>query len=333
VSALRSFRSTFTPYSHTRALATGEVGLATGRLEFVRNDPIIGAYREMVRELAYDIAELAPTTYLMARAAGVPVIAIPVFTKRQFHHGAIRCHPDSGIRVPQDLPGRRVGVRAYSVTTGVWVRGLLSDDFGVDCDKVTWVTDDEEHVPGYVAPPNVEPAPGGATLVGMLASGEVEAALGGNAGIGRTGAPRQGWRSGGAPSGTASAGDPSGAPYPLFGTPEPLERDWYRRTGIYPIHAVITMREDLVREHPDLPSDLYRAFCAAKKHGAGDRDALIGELAVASAIPPDEDPVPYGIEPNARSIEALMRYATEQHLLDAPAGIESIFAPGDYPAS
>src|SRR5206468_12011079 len=122
-------------------------------------------------------------------------------------------------------------------------------------------------------------------------------------------------------------------PYSLFGTPEPLERDWYRRTGVYPIHAVITLREDLVSQYPDLPSDLYRAFCAAKQKGADDRDVLIDESAAARAIPDDQDPIPYGIEPNAESISTLIRYATEQHLLDQPVTIESIFAPGDYPTA
>lgn len=326
-----SFRTTFTPYSHAKALADGEVGLTAGQLEFIRTEPIIGAYRQMVRELAFDICELAPTTYLMAREAGLPVIAIPVFTKRQFHHGHIRCHPSSGIRVPQDLAGRKVGVRAYSVTTGVWVRGLLQDDFGVDPDKIEWITDDEEHVPGYVAPPNVTPSPDGASLVSLLADGRIDAALTGNAGIGRTGAPTAGWRAGGAPASGGEGTDE--APYSLFGTPEPLERDWYRRTGIYPIHAVITIREDVVREYPGLPSDLYRAFSEAKARGASDRSVLVSELAAGSAIPAEEDPVPYGIEANARSLDALMRYATEQHLLAAPMAVESIFAPGDYPAS
>jgi 4,5-dihydroxyphthalate decarboxylase len=332
VSTLRSFRSTFTPYPHTQAVADGEAGLATGQLVFVGNDPIIGAYREMVRDLGYDICELAPTTYLMAREAGLPIIAIPVFTKRQFHHGHIRCHPASGIRVPQDLAGRKVGVRAYSVTTGLWVRGLLSDDFGVDPDSINWVIDDQEHLAGFVPPANVSRAPDGSSLVSLLAAGEIDAALTGNAGLGRTGAPRQGWRSGGAPAEPAASG-PFEVPYSLFGTPEPLERDWYLRTGIYPIHAVITLREDLVRDYPGLPTDLYQAFCAAKKQSTADRETLIGKLAAARAVPDEEDPIPYGFEPNARSLEALVRYATEQHLLAAPVDLATVFAPGDYPVS
>lgn len=319
MSVLRPLRSTFTPYSHTRALADGDVSLPDTRLEFILNDPIIHAYREMIRHLSYDVAELAPTTYLMARASGIPVIAIPVFTKRQFHHGAILCRPDSGIRIPSDLTGRKVGVRAYSVTTGVWVRGLLSDDFDLDQEKVEWITDDEEHVPGYTAPPNVTAAPSGTSLVSLLRDGKIDAALTGNAGVGRSGPPRAGW--------VAEKQEEQQA-YPLFAAPEPLERDWYRRTGIYPIHAVITLREELVRENPELPTALYQAFTKAK--ASADRGTLQRELAASSAIPADEDPVPYGIEPNRRSIEALMRYAVQQHLLDAPLPVEEIFAPGDY---
>jgi 4,5-dihydroxyphthalate decarboxylase len=296
-------------------------------IEFVACDPIIRAYREMVRDLAYDIAELAPTTYLLARAAGVPIVAIPVFTKRQFHHGAVRCHPSSNIHTPQDLVGRKVGVRAYSVTTGAWVRGLLADDFGVDCDQIQWVTDDEEHIP-FPAPPNVSAAPEGSSLVELLASGQIDASLTGNAGIGRRGAPRRGWRDAAATPAAAA-----NEPYLLVPEPEPLERDWYARTGIYPIHAVITMRSDLLKKHPDLPTELYRAFVEAKQLGNGDRDALIAELAAGSAIPDDEDPIPYGIEPNRRSLEALVRYTTTQHLATSLVPIESLFAPGDYPVA
>lgn len=319
-------KATFTPYSHTRLLAEGEVELDRNALRFVPVDPIIKAYREMVRDLAYDVAELAPTTYLLAREKGVPIVGIPVFTKRQFHHGHILCHPDAGIRTPADLMGKRVGVRAYSVTTGVWVRGLLSDDFGVGSDQVQWVTDDEEHVAGYVAPPNVTAAPPGESLVAMLRRGEIDAALTGNAGVGRSGAPEAGW----AAEEVESARVLDKAPVPLFETPEVLENEWYQRTGIYPIHAMIVMREDLVRRDPALPTEVYQAFCAAKEKAGIDRRTLVAESTGASAIPTDQDAIPYGIEPNTRSIAALVRYATEQKLLTSPVTPESMFAPGDY---
>jgi 4,5-dihydroxyphthalate decarboxylase len=327
LTALSPLKSTFTVYPHTKALADGSVGLPDGPLDFVESKPIIKAYREMVRDLAYDVAELAPTTYLMARAAGVPIVAIPVFTKRLFHHGHIRCYGESGIRIPSDLVGRRVGVRAYSVTTGVWVRGLLSDDFGVDPFSIEWVTDDEEHVASYVAPPNVTAAAPGESLVDLLDSGRIDAALTGNAGVGRKGAPKDGW--------TDAAPEPASdePPYSLFGTPEPLERDWYKRTGIYPIHGVIVVKEELVTQNPQLPTELYAAFSAAKAASTASREELVTATAAGSAIPRDEDPIPYGIEPNARSLAALIRYAKEQKLLDESTSLENAFAPGDYPTA
>lgn len=320
-------RTTFTVYPHTRSLADGEVRPASRELDFVPVTPIIKAYREMVREQAYDIAELAPTTYLLAREAGAPIAGIPVFTKRKFHHGDIRCYGESGIRVPADLIGRRVGVRAYSVTTGVWVRGLLADDFGIDPATISWITDDEEHVASYVSPPNVIAAGPGETLVDLLASGGIDAALSGNAGVGRKGAPTAGWTD------TALQEHPAESPYPLFGTPEPLERDWYQRTGIYPIHAMIVLREELVREDPSLATELYHAFVASKAAAAPTRDELIATDTAGAAIPLGEDPIPYGLEANAASLEALIRYARDQHLLTTDVSLTDVFAPGDYPTA
>ncbi len=100
----------------------------------------------MVRDVEFDVCEMAPTTYMIARALGAPFIALPVFVMRRFHHGGFVVRPDSGIKVPKDLEGKKVGVRAYSVTTGVWTRGIFVNEYGLDSSKVTWVVDDEEHV-------------------------------------------------------------------------------------------------------------------------------------------------------------------------------------------
>ena len=100
----------------------------------------------MVRQVEFDVCEIAPITYIVARAYGAPFVALPIFGMRRFHHGGLLARPEAGINHPKDLEGRKVGVRAYSVTTGVWTRGILIDDFGLDSAKVTWVVDDEEHV-------------------------------------------------------------------------------------------------------------------------------------------------------------------------------------------
>ena len=137
--------------------------------------PIIGAFRRMVRDVEFDVCEMAPTTYMIARALGAPFIALPVFIMRRFHHGGFVVRPDSGIKVPKDLEGKKVGVRAYSVTTGVWTRGIFVNEYGMDSSKVTWVVDDEEHVTTLKLPPNVVHAPEGKSLASMMASGELQA--------------------------------------------------------------------------------------------------------------------------------------------------------------
>src|SRR5215475_11861119 len=180
-------------YGHTAALKDGRVKIAGLEPDFVEVVPIIGAFRRMVRDVEFDVCEMAPTTYMIARALGAPFIALPIFLMRRFHHGGFVVRPDSGIEQPKDLKGKKVGVRAYSVTTGVWTRGIFVNEYGLDSSKVTWVVDDEEHVTTLKLPPNVIHAPDGKSLAGMMDAGELQAAFTGNAGIGRAGSPTGGW--------------------------------------------------------------------------------------------------------------------------------------------
>jgi NMT1/THI5 like len=165
----------------------------------------------MVRTLEFDVSEMAITTYLTAKAHGKAFTALPVFVMRQFHHSPILYNVKSGVKSPKDLEGKKVGVRAYTVTTGVWARGILASEYGVDLSKVTWVVVDEEHVQEYQKPANVEERPK-ANLGEMLAKGELAAAIG---------------------AGAVDSPDV----LPLFVSPREAEADWYRKTGIYPRRA------------------------------------------------------------------------------------------------
>src|SRR6266571_4772075 len=128
------------------ALKDGSVTPQGFAFEFEEVDPLIRAFRRMVRELEYDVCELAFTTYLCAKAYGKPFTALPIFLVRGFHHGAIVCNTKAGIHEPRDLEGKKVGVnRGYAVTTGVWARGILADEYGVDLHRVTWVLSGDEH--------------------------------------------------------------------------------------------------------------------------------------------------------------------------------------------
>ncbi|MFE4216238.1 4,5-dihydroxyphthalate decarboxylase [Streptomyces sp. NPDC056844] len=315
-------------YLHAQALLDSGTEIDGYLVEPVEVKPVIGAYRRMIRDLEFDVCELAPVSYLMARQEGIALTAIPVFLNRRFHHGDVQCAVNSGIRVPRDLEGRRIGVRAYSVSTGVWVRGVLRDEYGVDIDKITWVVDDDDHIEGRV-PDNVERVTDGRSLGELLRAGEIDAALTGNAGTGRAGAPKAGW--------TAAAEPEPGSddsPYPLFPEADTLAVDHYLRKGVYPLHSVVSIRSELVERDPDLPNKLYAAFAESKRRHLAARPEW-------SAVPRlarqgqqiGGDPVPYGIAANEASLNAMVRYAKDQSLLDAdfPADLTSLFAAGDYP--
>ena len=153
----RSFATNDLP--HTHAIRSSRIPIEGVAPNFVKVAPQIAAYRRMVRDHEFDVCELAPTTYIMARSLGAPFVALPIFVSRGFHHGGLLVRPDANIRTPKDLEGKKVGVRAYWVTTGAWTRGILIDEYDLDTSKVTWVVDDEEHVTQLKLPPNVVHAP------------------------------------------------------------------------------------------------------------------------------------------------------------------------------
>jgi 4,5-dihydroxyphthalate decarboxylase len=292
---------------------------------FVEVVPIIGAFRRMVRDVEFDICEMAPTTYMIARALGAPYIALPVFLMRRFHHGGFVVRPDAGIRVPNDLEGKKVGVRAYSVTTGVWTRGIFVNEYELDSAKVTWVVDDEEHVTSLKLPPNVVHAPEGKSLQSMMKAGEIQAGFSGPAGVGRAGPPISGWDKAG-----AAAADT----YPeLIADVEKVEADWFRRSGIYPIHGLIVMKDEHIKRYPWLARSLMNAFVEAKR-------PYLEELKRSQGDSPEDrryrnflslmsDPLPYGSAANRASIEALVTYSLQQELIPSRPQLDRVFVDID----
>src|SRR3954449_1540150 len=241
---------------HTAAVKDGTIPIEGVEPTFVEVVPIIAAFRRMVRDVEFDVCEMAPTTYLIARARGAPYIALPIFVMRRFHHGGFVVRPDSGIKVPKDLEGKRVGVRAYSVTTGVWTHGIFTNEYGMDSSKVTWVVDDEEHVTTLKLPPNVVHAPDGKSLASMMAAGELQAGFTGPAGIGRAGPPTGAWE---------QRAQASTVTYPeLIANAPDVEAQWFRRTGIYPIHGLIVIKTGVLAQHPFVAKALFDAFLKAK---------------------------------------------------------------------
>ncbi len=315
-------------YGHTCAVRSGAVPIKGIDPDFIQVVPIIGAFRRMVRDLEFDICEMAPTTYMIARSLGAPYIALPIFLMRRFHHGGFVVRPDSGIRVPKDLEGKKVGVRAYSVTTGVWTRGIFVNEYGLDSSKVTWVVDDEEHVTSLKLPPNVVHAPEGKSLQSMMKAGEIQAGFAGPAGVGRAGPPISGWDKAEAAAAAANT-------YPeLIANVERVEADWFCRTGIYPIHGLIVVKDEHIKRHPWLPRSLMDAFVAAKKPyleelragrgGDGAEDKRCRKFLSLMS-----DPLPYGMSANRPSIEALVTYSLQQKLIPSQPQLDQVFVEID----
>ena len=177
--SLPKFKTVTRTQGNNRALKDGTVKPKTFEFDFVEVDPLIAAFRRMVRGNEFDICEMAITTYICAKSYGKRFTAVPVFLVRAFHHGAILVNTKAGIRTPKDLEGKRVGVnRGYTVTTGVWARSILQEEHGVDLGKITWVLSGDEHVEEYRAPSNVVPIEKGKNMGDMLAAGELPAAIG-----------------------------------------------------------------------------------------------------------------------------------------------------------
>ena len=314
-------------YGHTRALKSGEVEIKGVHADFIQVVPIIAAFRRMVRDLEFDVCEMAPTTYMIARTRGAPYTALPIFLMRRFHHGGFLVRPDANVRAPSDLEGKKVGVRAYSVTTGVWTRGIFVNEYGLDSSKVTWVVDDEEHVTTLKLPPNVIHAGPGQSLQSMMASGEIQAGFAGPAGVGRSGPPISGWDQ--ASQAAAAAGT-----YPeLIADVEEVEAEWFRRTGIYPIHGLIVVKDEHLRNHPWLAQALMDAFVASKKPyleqlklGTGDS---VEDGRYRRFFSLMSDPLPYGISANEASIEALINYALQQELIPSRPPLDQVFVQID----
>jgi 4,5-dihydroxyphthalate decarboxylase len=316
------------PRGGSKPLLDGEIALHGLTLQQIAVEPQIAAYRRMVRGLEFDICELAPTTYLCAKAFDKQFTAIPVSLSRGFHHHSIVCNAASNIHQPKDLEGKKFGVRAYTVTTGVWARGILQSEYDVDPFKISWYTDDEEHVLEWQPPANVVKVLEGDSLVEMMAAGKLDAALSGAAGIGRSGPPTANWE--------AAAEQPAAAPsvtqVPLFANAADLEAEWYRRTRIYPIHGIIAIKNSVLQQYPWVAPELLRAFQASKEFHLkrldkeGPRSADDRGLLDARKLIGENDPLPFGLSANRPTFEALIDYAFQQKIIPTRVTPESVLA-------
>lgn len=274
-------------YPHTAALHEGRITSGELRLAFADISPINRAFAPAVREGRFDASEIAIATFLQAKAYGKPLVLLPVVLAARFQEPALLCLADSGIRGPGDLAGRRVGVRAYSQTTGMWLRGILADRHGVPPQAVRWVTFEDAHVAEFRDPPFVERAPPGKDLLAMLTRREVDAIVVGNE------VPDD-------PAFRTVFPDPGGA----------ADAFWDEH-GFVPVNHLLTVRAELARDRPDVIGELMRLFRASER----------------AALPRSEGrgPHPFGRSAVEPAIALALRYATEQGLLPRPFGLDEVW--------
>lgn len=280
-------------YAHTTPLKDGAVRPEGLDLEFVEVEPIHRAFAPMVRQGAYDVSELAIATLFQAVEAGRPLVALPVVLHGNMHHQSISVLDGQERVLPEDLPGRKVGVRAYSQTTGLWVRGMLSDTYSVRAQDVTWVTREGPHVASAEDPANVEHTD--AVLVDQLRDGELAAVVMG-----------------------ARSADHVPELTPLLSDWKQQQEAYVEEHGWVPINHLLVVRAELAQESPEQVRSLYRAFAES--------------IDRARPQPPTgtlrERVVNAGLTDTLRStLETALRYAREQEVIRRDITVDEIFAP------
>jgi 4,5-dihydroxyphthalate decarboxylase len=278
----------FGTYPHTKPLKSGEIKSDRVALRFTDVEPINKAFLLMVRQEKFDVSEMAIATYLQAKAYGKPLVLLPATMMGRFQHGTMFYNSERGTLTPESLTGRRVGVRAFSQTTGVWLRGILWKDYGVDLGKVKWVTFEDAHVPEYRDPPGVERAAAGKDMTKMLLDGELDAAIfGGNI-----------------------PGDPRLKS--VIAEPETAARAWYKKHATVPVNHMVVVKSALAKSDPAAVREIFRMLQAAKK---------------AAGLPkPDAiDTIPFGFAAVKPALELMSSYALEMKIIPRRFSVEELF--------
>ena len=291
-------------YGHTTPLKDGTVTSKMFDMEHIEVSPVTSIFRRMVRGLEFDVAEMALSTYLCARAHGKAFTGVPIFLTRAFYHGGLVYNTRSGIRSPKDLEGKRVGMRSYTLTPGVWTRGILQTEYGVDLDAVTWVLSGDEHVAEFVAPSNVVSSPNN-DLGQMLLSGEIDAAIG---------------------AGPVNSSDIQ----PLFTEPDEADAAWHRKTGVYPISHMLVVKDSALASNEGLADELFNVFKTAKapylkRLQSRDASSAADQALLKMADVVGDDPIPYGLESSLKTLETFIGFNVEQKVIPEKVDPEELF--------
>jgi 4,5-dihydroxyphthalate decarboxylase len=279
-------RTNLADYPLTLALKERRVSSPLVDLDFCGPKLAHDGFKAMLRENKFDAGELAIVTYLQAKSFGKPFVLLPTPISGRFQHHCIGFNVEHGELNPKDIEGRLVGVRTYAQTTGLWVRGVLAHEYGVDLDKVTWLTVDESHLTEYRDPPNSRRIPAGKKIDQMMLDGEVAAAILGND------MPK----------------DPRVRT--LIPDPHAAAKAWYEREGVIPINHMFVIHEDIAKKRPDVVREIARLLVESR--AAAPASAL-------TSMPP------LGLEANRKGLEMAIDWSYEQKIIPRRLKVDELF--------
>ncbi len=298
-------------YDRTQALIDGTVR-PEGIEWKITTLPSPERHNRMLVDREFDVCELSLSSYLIARERKMPLMAIPVFPHRRFRHGFIFINREAGIFKPADLIGKRIGIRRFQNTASVWVRGILSDDYGVRRDSIRWFTEGQEEL-DIKLPPEIsaERVSGGMLLDELLLAGQLDAVV----------YPE-----------TLPSLESSGKIGRLFPNYKQVEAEYFKRTGIFPIMHTVVVKSEILERYPWVAQSVWRAFEQSKLACYRYLDdqrrsalAWFGEAWEEQRAILGQDPWPYDMAHNRKTIETLVRYMNEDGLLTSVPNIEKEF--------
>jgi len=282
-------RTVLKRYPHTAKLISREITDPRVQLDCQQLEPIYRAFAPMARTQSYDVSEMAIVTYLQAKAYDKPLILLPTVVAARLQQKCIVYNSTCRSMTVPDLVGARVGVRAYTQTTGMWVRAILHGAYGIRTDRIKWVTFEEGHLAEYQDPPFVTRMPSGTDMLAMLRAGELDAAIFGND------VPNE--------QGIA----------PVISDPVSADRKWYDAHKFVPINHVVVMKRSIAESHPESVAAVYDLLKRAKMAGA----------AATSDAP---DALPDGLDAMRRPLKMILDACEEQQLLPRPLTVDELFA-------
>jgi len=285
---LKTVSGCFGSYPQTQALKSGQIKSDRIALQLTEVNPVYKAFFMMVRELRFDVSEMALVTCLQAKAYGVQIVLMPATMMGRFQHGTMLYNSERGTLTPDKLEGRRVGVRSFAQTTGCWVRGILWKDYGVDLSKVKWVTFEDAHMAEVKDPPGVERAADGKDMAKMVLDGELDAAI----------------------FGTVLPSDPRFKS--VIADPDAAAKEWYKKYGTVPINHAVVVKSSLSKSDPGVVREVFRMLHESKK-------------AAGLPKPGAVDTLPFGFDACKPALDLMSSYALEMKIIPRRYSVEELF--------